>query len=85
LVALPEPMRRRYAAHLVEITNKVPQLLIVFEYDQNRMEGPPFSISDREVKELYGGSYGITFLEGVDVPGGLKGKCDAQEKVWLLK
>jgi thiopurine S-methyltransferase len=85
LVALPEALRRRYAAHLLEITNKAPQLLIVFEYDQKQMEGPPFSISDREVKELYGGSYDLTFLEGVDVSGGLKGKCDAEEKVWLLK
>jgi thiopurine S-methyltransferase len=84
LVALPDAMRRRYAAHLMEISNKAPQLLIVFDYDQSRMEGPPFSISDREVKELYGGSYGITFVEGVDVAGGLKGKCAAMEKVWRL-
>lgn len=85
LVALPDTMRGRYAAHLAAITGKAPQLLICFEYDQSVMEGPPFSISDREVKELYGESYALTFLEGVDVPGGLKGKCAAKEKVWLLK
>jgi thiopurine S-methyltransferase len=85
LVALPEAMRRRYAAHLMEITCEAPQLLIVFDYDQTLMEGPPFSISDREVKELYGGAYEITFREGVDVAGGLKGKCAATEKVWRLR
>lgn len=85
LVALPETMRPRYAAHVSAITDKAPQLLICFEYDQTQMEGPPFSISDREVKELYGDSYALTFLESAEVPDGLKGKCVAKEKVWLLR
>jgi thiopurine S-methyltransferase len=85
LVALPDAMRRRYTPHIMEITCEAPQLLIVFDYDQSLMEGPPFSISDREVKELYGKNYEITFREGVDVAGGLKGKCAAMEKVWRLR
>jgi len=85
LVALPEPMRRRYAAHLVDITNKAPQLLIVFEYDQTLQEGPPFSISQRELNDLYGKTYGLTFLESTDVTGGLKGKCPSKENIWVLK
>lgn len=84
LVALPESMRRRYAAHLSQITRKAPRLLICFEYDQSQLEGPPFSIDDREVKEIYGEGYESIFLESVDVPGGLKGKCAAKEKVWRL-
>src|SRR5215831_11061782 len=42
LVALPENMRKRYAAHLTELTQKAPQLLISYEYDQRVMAGPPF-------------------------------------------
>ncbi|MES2406230.1 MAG: thiopurine S-methyltransferase [Pseudomonadota bacterium] len=85
LVALPKEMRHRYTAHLMEMTNKAPQLLITFEYDQSVMEGPPFSISDEEVKQHYQDSYDLTLIASTDVPGGLRGKCAAMENVWLLK
>ncbi len=85
LVALPEEMRQRYSAHLMQITNKAPQLLICFEYDQSLMEGPPFSVSNDEVNRHYRGSYDLTLLANIDMPGGLKGKCAAKENVWLLK
>ncbi len=84
LVALPEEIRKRYTAHIQEITAKTPQLLICYEYDQSVMPGPPFSISDEEVYQHYQDTYEITFLARTDVPGGLKGICAAQEKVWLL-
>ena len=85
LVALPEKMRHRYAAHLVEITNKAPQLLICYVYDQNVMPGPPFSVSSEEVRQHYCNSYDVTLIGSTDVPGGLKGKCAAKEHVWLLR
>ena len=44
LVALPAPMRDRYAAHLMKITGTAPQLLIAFDYDQSVMAGPPFAV-----------------------------------------
>lgn len=84
LVALPEDMRSRYTAHLREITNTSPQLLICFEYDQNLMDGPPFSIGPDKVSSQYRNSYVLTHLERVDVAGGLKGKCKAYEHVWRL-
>ena len=85
LVALPEAMRTRYTAHLMEITAKAPQLLICYEYDQRVMDVPPFSVSNEEVKRHYAGTYEVTLLESADVPNGLKGKCPAKENVWLLK
>jgi thiopurine S-methyltransferase len=85
LVALPSTMRERYTAHLMDITGKVQQLLVCWEYDQSLMDGPPFSINGDEVKRHYGKSYKITLVESKDVPGGLKGKCAATENVWLLK
>jgi thiopurine S-methyltransferase len=85
LVALPEEMRKRYAAHLKEITAKAPQLLICYTYDQTLMEGPPFSVSNKEVRRLYGDSYELTLLESADVSGGLKGRGAAREDVWLLR
>jgi thiopurine S-methyltransferase len=85
LVALPEKVRKRYTAHMIGITNKAPQLLISFEYDQKVMTGPPFSISNVELMEGYGESYDLTLLASAAVPGGLKGKCPATENAWLLE
>ncbi len=84
LVALPLKMRERYTAHLMKITNKAPQLLISFEYDQSLMDGPPFSVNNDEVKRHYEESYHLTLLSSKDVPGGLKGICPAKENAWLL-
>jgi thiopurine S-methyltransferase len=85
LVALPETMRSRYAGHLIEITDRAPQLLISYDYDQSLVDGPPFSVSNEEVNRLYRDSYDLTPLASVEVVGGLKGKCSARENVWLLK
>ncbi len=85
LVALTEEMRNRYATHLTEISNKAPQLLICFEYDQRLMQGPPFSISDAEVNQKYGAIYDLTLMEKAHIAGGFKGKIPATENVWLLK
>jgi thiopurine S-methyltransferase len=85
LVALPEKMRERYTAHLMKITIKAPQLLISYEYDQSLVDGPPFSVSNSEVKQHYEKSYDLTLLSSKQVAGGLKGICPAKENVWLLK
>lgn len=85
LVALPADMRSRYAAHLTEITGRVPQLLICYAYDQSLIEGPPFSVSNEEVRRHYASQYDVTLRSSTDVSGGLKGKCPAKENVWLLR
>ena len=85
LVALPETPRTRYAAHLMQITVTAPQLLICYDYDQSALAGPPFSISDDEVRRHYGDRYDLTRLESGPLAGGLKGKYPATENVWLLK
>lgn len=85
LVALPDTIRSRYTAHLTDITNHAPQLLICYEYDQRAAEGPPFSISHEEVRRHYADQYQLTLLTSEEVPGGLKGKCAATEHVWLLQ
>jgi thiopurine S-methyltransferase len=85
LVALPEEMRQKYKSHLLKITNTAPQLLLIYEYDQNLIEGPPFSVSNDEVKRHYNDEYKMSLLKNINVPGGLKGKCAAIESIWLLK
>jgi len=85
LVALPETMRGRYAAHVIEITDRAPQLLICYDYDQSLVDGPPFSVSNQEVNRRYRDSYDLTPLASVEVIGGLRGKYPARENIWLLK
>jgi thiopurine S-methyltransferase len=84
LVALPDEMRKAYTAHLLALTNKAPQLLICFEYDQNLHAGPPFSISADEVRKHYQTQHDLTLLSSKSMTDGLKGKFPATEQVWLL-
>ena len=84
LVALPKDMRIEYAKHMTDITQNAPQLLITFDYDQSLMPGPPFSISDAELEQHYGHLYERELLTCKSVKGRLKGKVEADEKVWLL-
>jgi thiopurine S-methyltransferase len=84
LVALPEPIRARYTAHLKAITALAPQLVIGYEYDQTVVPGPPFSVTSDELHRHYSEGYTLTQLARVDVPGGLKGKCPATEHIWRL-
>jgi thiopurine S-methyltransferase len=84
LVALPEPMRARYTAHLKAVTALAPQLVIGYEYDQTVVPGPPFSVTSEELHRHYNDSYSLTLLARLEVPGGLKGKCPATEHIWRL-
>lgn len=84
LVALPEKMRREYTKHLMQITNRASQFVICFEYDQDMLAGPPFSIDAEEVHQHYVADYQLDSIESVEVAGGLKGMVAAKERVWLL-
>ncbi|KXZ72985.1 thiopurine S-methyltransferase [Acinetobacter venetianus] len=83
LVALPEHMREAYTRHLVQLTQNAPQLLISFEYDQDLLAGPPFSVPEQELRKYYSSRYKIKQLASEYEK--LKGKVDAKENVWLLE
>ena len=85
LVALPEDMRKQYSKHLMALTNKAPQCLICFEYDQTIHTGPPFSICADEVKQHYQSTYDLALLASEGMPNGLKGQYPATEHIWWLK
>jgi thiopurine S-methyltransferase len=56
LVALPEPMRSAYAKHLGSLLPKgAPGLLVTFQYPEDAMKGPPFSIRESTVRALFPG------------------------------
>jgi thiopurine S-methyltransferase len=55
LVALPADLRKNYVAHLRKhLSPGVAILLLTFDYDQQEMAGPPFSVQPQEVEALYG-------------------------------
>lgn len=84
LVALPADLRDRYTTHLTTITKTAPQLLLTFEYDQQVMDGPPFSISAQEVNRHYAAIYQVQMVANVTMDAPLKGVATANEVAWLL-
>lgn len=60
LIALPPEMRSRYVAKLADLLPAQARgLLISLIYDPSKMQGPPFSITDNEVKSLYKGTFSL--------------------------
>jgi len=67
LVALPGELRVRYVDHLTSLlAPEVPMLLLTFEYPADEIDGPPFSVDEAQVRELYAGKRRVTRLESVD-------------------
>ena len=55
LIALPEAARVRYVRHLRALAGDRWLLMQnTLEYDQSVMQGPPWSVSDEEVRRHYG-------------------------------
>lgn len=69
LIALPPAMRQDYAAKLTELAQSAPKLLVTLEYEQSKMDGPPFSVSETEVKSLYQANYQVKQHSAQDVLG----------------
>jgi len=68
LIALDEPARDRYVRQLSALLpDGVPQLVVTLEYDEQRMDGPPFSVSPSEVQARYSHRYGVRSLGHSDV------------------
>lgn len=63
LIALPPAMRERYARHLDAILPPGMQVLLVtMEYDQTMRPGPPFAVSEAEVRALYEPAHEVELL-----------------------
>jgi len=63
LVALPLDSQKRYVEKLYSFTHPKSKILLHhFEYPQDEMEGPPFSIPLARIRELFGDKYTIRTL-----------------------
>ncbi len=70
LIALPPLMRAQYAEHLNTLLRPgCKGLLITLDYDQTQKAGPPFAVTDEEVRVLLGLRWGLNVLEKQDILG----------------
>lgn len=83
LIALPEEMRTQYCQHLNALAApECQQLLICLEYDQHLRQGPPFSVSETQVKALYPG-WNHTPLEKNSIVGKQPASFDSAHHLTL--
>jgi len=66
LVALPQDQRKAYVEQIQLLCPNVDILLVSLEYAQNEMTGPPYTVSEQEVIELYS-LYEIKRIENNDI------------------
>nr|WP_298894131.1 hypothetical protein [uncultured Acinetobacter sp.] len=90
LVALPQSMRTVYAKQVMTLSQHAPQLLIQYEYDQDLMAGPPFSVSESEMMQLYANFSSKQLLKSELLQNDklnehMGDQADILEKVWVLK
>lgn len=91
LVALPAAMRRRYAETLVALLPRHAEIfLVTLEYDSRRMDGPPFSVDEAEVRRLFQDHYRIECLDDREVIADSphlqeRGIDSLREKIWWLR
>ncbi len=64
LVAMPESMRGGYARHLQHIIpGGATVFMVLIDYDQSLMKGPPFSVPESQVRHYYSERYNIEILQ----------------------
>ncbi len=90
LIALPEDMRTRFVHHLTELLPPAaPMLLVTLDYDQTQMDGPPFSVEEQEVRDLFAPDWSIQLLHEEDILAKEprfreRGLSRLSEKIYLL-
>ena len=68
LIALPADMRKAYVEKLFTVLPVTAVILLVtLEYNQAVMQGPPFSVTETEVQNLYANRFIIHKLQQRDV------------------
>lgn len=68
LVALDSPTRRRYADALAGLLPAgAGMLLVTVDYPQEEMAGPPFSVTDDEVRALFEPAFRVERLQSTSV------------------
>jgi len=70
LIALPPSMRQKYAQHMTQLLSSGARiLLLALEYPPEQMDGPPFSVHEQEIQQLYAEYFDIEKLGAEDTLG----------------
>ncbi len=91
MVALPPQMRRDYAAHMKAICPaKVNIMLVAIEFTPVDVEGPPFTVTEQEVRKLYEPEFSVQCVMRADMTDKVprmkeRGISALYETVYLLK
>jgi len=91
LVAFNPEQRRAYAQLLTRLVPKsVRMLLVAMEYPQGEMAGPPYSVEQREIKQLFSVQFSVHLLHSIDLLQETqryadRGLSSLLEKVYLLQ
>lgn len=88
LVALPPELRARYAPHLASFVERGARLLLVTFVFDGPPVGPPHSVPEGEVRELFGPYFALEHLDDRDLlPESPRfrerGVTSLREHVWL--
>lgn len=90
LVALPEEMRKEYVERLKSLLNPGGRILLVtLDYEQHEMAGPPFSVPQDEIEQLFA-EFSVERLHQDSANAqhpkrAKKGLSRFAEEVWLIK
>lgn len=90
LIALPPALRQRYVGELhARLPTGCRGLLVTLEYPQDERDGPPFSVPEPEVRELYADAWRVDLLERrpipADHPGFVNGVSRLETAVYALQ
>lgn len=88
LVALPQEMRVKYAEVITRALKPSGKyLLISYEYDQSKLDGPPFSVDENEINSLYGKNFTIKLVDNKSAAesGRLATLAKLTQKVYILE
>lgn len=90
LVALDPKTRERYVASLVRVLAPgATVLLVTFDYDQSKLDGPPWAVTDDAVETLYGSAFDVELVEEREASAGPKfaaaGVTSLRERLYALR
>ncbi len=89
LVAMPQELRQAYVNHLLSLTAENGRILLVsLDYPQAEMAGPPFSVDQQEIEQLFSGCKVSRLArdEGDENHPRIKqGVSRFAEEVWLIE
>ena len=68
LIALPQELRERYVPHLESLlAPRAQQLLITISYEEGKTTGPPHSVTEEEVHQLFADQADVSVLDTKDL------------------